>query len=68
MTRFQCDFKNPTTGERRVIQVQITSEELEKSGGVDLYRDAYVLRQAYRDGVPSGFLHVRDTIRSIQLQ
>jgi hypothetical protein len=58
MTRFTCDFENPATGEKRVIEVVLPPDELERAGGNELHALAYALRRAYRD-VPRGFLHTR---------
>lgn len=50
-------FQHPKTGEQKIIPVELTDEEIKKSGGVELYQHAYALRHAYRT-VPDGFRHV----------
>lgn len=62
--KFDCAFEHRDTGERRVIPVQITPDEVEKAGGQELYLHAYALRRAYREA-SVGFLHVANGVRKI---
>jgi len=62
--RYECVFEHRKTGEQRVVTVQLAAEEIDKAGGVALYRDAFLLRHAYAK-VPAGFLHVPHAVRAL---
>ncbi len=66
MKHFEVDFEN-AGGERRVLTVELPDDVIEKAGGVDLYRDAFVLQKLYRGGVPAGCRHVPHTVREMHL-
>jgi hypothetical protein len=67
MKQFEVEFANSETGAARMIKVQIAAKEIAKAGGQELFRDAFVLRQAYRDGAASGgFRHVPHTVRELR--
>lgn len=67
MKHYQVDFEN-TAGERRALTVELPDDVIEKAGGVELYRDAYVLQKLYRGGVPAGYRHVPHTVRELRAQ
>ncbi len=61
--RIECEFRNPATGETRLIAVQLTADEIDRAGGRELYEQAYALRHAYREA-PAGFYHVARGVRA----
>jgi hypothetical protein len=63
---FECEFQHERTGERRVITVDLTPEEIASAAGRELYAFAYALRHSYRKR-PRHFFHVAYGVRRVPL-
>lgn len=67
MKHYEVDFEN-AEGERCVLSAELPDEIIAKARGIDFFRDVFVVRKLYQDGVPAGFLHVPRSVREIQPQ
>ena len=47
--RFDAEFRNINTGASRVVSVDVTTQEVEKAGGNELYLQAYAMRHLSRN-------------------
>lgn len=71
--KFQCEFQNKKTGERRTATITLTSDEVAKAraaDNVELHAQAYALRHAYRQigaaAARAGMLHMPGEVRLLQ--
>ncbi len=64
--KYEIAFEHPETGEQRSITVELTADEIAKTGhGIDLFRHAFALKRGYKIA-PRGFLHT--AVREVTLQ
>jgi hypothetical protein len=70
--RFECQFQNPSTGERRHFETMLDARqvaEAKASSNPDLFFKAYGLRDiCHRKEFPKGFQPDRSTMRLTPLQ
>jgi hypothetical protein len=62
--RFECPFAN-SSGDELVVPVELSADEVENAGGVELYLHAFALRHAYKL-VPPGFRHIANSVKEIR--